>query len=457
MELLKTLAEAGAGDIQADLQTSDGSDAGSTDLNRTSDVGFNLMRNTIKTDGDISASDVRDYLERAHELNDEVDTVAYGLQTSDGSIVKVYVNEKDAVEFEKAMQDMLGLEDDIEEAINELAQRFDIVDVVWPTDTPAADDEGIPSDDLGITDDMDASLLADIDGAALAKAALDKIKNAKAEEAVEETQGDTMIGASFLKRISEEADDFDGVNDGLSIELDARQKSIFMRLRRAIDRKILNLFAMSGVPGRFLDVEGIDNTIKEAGLKLRANPTSMAAFNDFYQALGKARGLSIPSDVAVEEAVDPKMKGSLMQKMLEGVLVSLGLPESLVVQGGPPQVGLALYDTAQTIEEDSGLERLLRTLFMRLKPGVKMEESTIAEEVDAGSDQFVQAVINLAVAMGIPEKNLQFQLPMLRQAVYKKKQLLTNRANVERRIEVLTDLINQGTRQPATTQPSGTV
>ncbi len=447
MKLLKTLAESGAGEIQADLKTSDGSDAGSSDIKKTSDVGFNLMRNTINTDGEITSSDVNDYLERAHELNDEVDTVAYGLQTSDGSIVKVYVNEKDAEDFERAMQDMLGLEDDIEEAINQLAQKFDIVDVVWPNaDATLPTDDETPGDELGVTDDM--SLMADVDGAALAQAALDKIKNAKAAVA----EGEAVIGAKFLARIAEDAEDFDGVNDGLSIELDARQKSIFMRLRRPIDRKILNLFAMCGVPGRFMDVESIDSTIKEAGLGLRANPTTMSAFNKFYADLGAARGLAIKDD-SVAEAVDPELKGSMIQKMLESVLVALGLPESLVVQGGPQAVGIALYGTAAMIEEDSSLEASFRRLFMRMKPGAKMEESKLAEDVDAGSDDFTQAVIDLAIALGIPERNLQFQLPVLRRSVYTKKQSLLNRAMVISRVEALTELIKKGTRQTA--QPQG--
>jgi hypothetical protein len=135
MTLLKEFESALIGNFKADLKKSDSSDAGASDVAgkmRPNDVTFSTMRNTINSDGEVTGSDVADYLERAGELNDEVDTVPFGLETDDGDIVKVYVNAEQADAFEEKMKEMLGIEDDIEEAINKLAQDFDIVDVVWP-------------------------------------------------------------------------------------------------------------------------------------------------------------------------------------------------------------------------------------------------------------------------------------------------------------------------------------
>jgi hypothetical protein len=115
-----------------DLKKSDSSDAGAADVANKNDVSFSMMRNTINSDGEITGSDVADYLERAGELNDEIDTVPFGLETDDGDVVKVYVNAEQADAFEEEMKNVLGIEDDVEEAINKLAQKFDIVDVVWP-------------------------------------------------------------------------------------------------------------------------------------------------------------------------------------------------------------------------------------------------------------------------------------------------------------------------------------
>lgn len=165
---LKPAAEAGFSmirefNVQAALKTSDGSDAGKYDVvdraSAASDIGFNLMRNTINSSGTVTGSDVADYIERAEELNDEVDTVPFGLETDDGKIVKVYVNAEQADKFEEAMKNMLGLEDDIEEAINRLTTEFDIVDVVWPKNDDE-DGDGVPDgdEDLEIDDTSNLEL-----------------------------------------------------------------------------------------------------------------------------------------------------------------------------------------------------------------------------------------------------------------------------------------------------------
>lgn len=139
MKLLQELAN------QSNLSQADGSDAGTSDVqNKGAEVKFDLMRNTINSDGKVKGSDVANYLERAHELNDEVETVLYGLETSDGEVVKVYVDARQSDAFEAEMKKMLGMEDDIEEAINTLAAKFDIVDVIWPK---GASPEGEKSDE----------------------------------------------------------------------------------------------------------------------------------------------------------------------------------------------------------------------------------------------------------------------------------------------------------------------
>ena len=74
---------------------------------------------------------------------DDVETQAYGLETDDGQIVKVYVNKTDADKFDEVMQRVLGETDNIEDAINLIAKEVDIVDVVWPQEqTDDSDDEG---------------------------------------------------------------------------------------------------------------------------------------------------------------------------------------------------------------------------------------------------------------------------------------------------------------------------
>ena len=108
------------------------------------DVEFKQLRNNVNVGDNINQMDVSKYLDKAHEINDQVDTVAYGLETDTGKVVKVYVNASQAEAFEKAMSELLGQEDDIEAAVNTLAQKFDIVDVEWPADLNGP--EGTPVD-----------------------------------------------------------------------------------------------------------------------------------------------------------------------------------------------------------------------------------------------------------------------------------------------------------------------
>jgi hypothetical protein len=97
-----------------------------------SDVEFSRLRNNLNISDNVSAMDVDRYLDKAHELNNEVDSIVFGMETDDGSIVKVWVNAQEADNFEAALAKLLGQEDDVEKVINMLADKFDIVDVEWP-------------------------------------------------------------------------------------------------------------------------------------------------------------------------------------------------------------------------------------------------------------------------------------------------------------------------------------
>lgn len=144
---------------KVDLKNSDSTDAGTNDVTdkiKSDDIGFSLMRNAINTDGNVTGSSVANYLERAAELNDEVDTVPFGLETDDGEIVKVYVNAEQADGFELAMKNLLGIEDDIEEAINRLSTEFDIIDVVWPESDDGEDDDTTDLDNIDLDTALDS-------------------------------------------------------------------------------------------------------------------------------------------------------------------------------------------------------------------------------------------------------------------------------------------------------------
>lgn len=92
----------------------------------------------IPFDNRISNRSASNLVQQAHDSAEEVDTVAFGLELNDGEVVKVYVNAEQADDFEKAMADILGQEDDVEDAIDKMGQTFDIVSVEWPENRKAA-------------------------------------------------------------------------------------------------------------------------------------------------------------------------------------------------------------------------------------------------------------------------------------------------------------------------------
>lgn len=116
---------------------------------------------------DIKSTDITDHLKKVDDSEEEVDTVAFGLETSDGQIVKVYVNADEADAFEDKMSQMLGKVDDIDKAIEELSSEFDIVSVIKPEDFEAEGGEEVNPEEVqdngssGIENKLDEPLTDD--------------------------------------------------------------------------------------------------------------------------------------------------------------------------------------------------------------------------------------------------------------------------------------------------------
>jgi uncharacterized protein YjaG (DUF416 family) len=170
--LIKSINEdwAHAGDMKFATDVDDAAAA-------KNDVEFKQLRNNVAIGGDnVTQMDVSNYLNKAHEINDYVDTVTFGMETDEGDIIKVYINAQQADNFEAALAQLLGKQDDVEAVINVLADKFDIVDVEWPesyhhnavaqdqanadikASTDASDDK-VPTDNVPADDgEMDLSI-----------------------------------------------------------------------------------------------------------------------------------------------------------------------------------------------------------------------------------------------------------------------------------------------------------
>lgn len=122
---------------------------------------FSLLQNIHGNE--ITTGDVTNHLKQVDDAEEEVDTVAYGLETTDGQIVKVYVNAEEAEAFEDKMSQMLGKIDDIDQAIEELSDEFDIVKVVKPDDMESEGGEETDPNavDVSIENSLDEPLTDD--------------------------------------------------------------------------------------------------------------------------------------------------------------------------------------------------------------------------------------------------------------------------------------------------------
>ena len=599
--------------VQTALKSSDATDAGSTDVvdKGASDIGFNLMRNTINTNGQVTGSDVADYIERAEELNDEVETVPFGLETDDGQIVKVYVNAEQADQFEEAMKNMLGLEDDIEEAINRLTTEFDIVDVVWPRDPNAdgeeGDDEEDPDADLELDDydpeddkdfaDDEYDVIASADEPPEVDPASGKPKStpddpdpdsdstdddeesdddsdSSAEDDEEEEEEDSeddesdddddkpkkrkkkkaqpaepasaadeahipsgpvlneakntqeksmTIGSKFLSRVINEADtppdDRDGIKDGFNIPLDSQARAMAAKLKLPFAKRLVAFHYMCGIPGRYMNTAETADAIASAADMLRKKVAVRRAFVTLYTGLAAAKGFNIPQDDVEQvqeaksdakrlaaqnpekimkakealkkakqalqqhlktydggtgmrekqlraqiDAAQEKLKklteaeqldeakakrGSFIQKLLESVLVALGVPENLITTTGPAAIGTGIYQTAEMIEQDSTLERALRLLATRLDirgtDAAEPIDESLDEAVDVGNDEFIQAVVNLVSALGVPDDVIERRRQAVIMALRQKKASIRNRGQVMTMMDRLSDLVKRNT------------
>lgn len=161
----------------------------------------------LAEDADIERN-VKDQITRA-QTKDEVDTIAFGLETDDGMIVKVYVNAEHAEQFEQAMAEMLGKVDDIEEALNQLSKDIEIVDVEWPDE---AEEDG-EADEV----DPDADDELETDGSEVLNSKVHSKENKKKEAQANEqlSYGDELTMSLLEAGSNSIADQLSTVNQHL--------------------------------------------------------------------------------------------------------------------------------------------------------------------------------------------------------------------------------------------------
>lgn len=273
---------------------------------------------------------------------------------------------------------------------------------------------------------------------------------------------------TFKESSVEDAQDReDGLADGFTIPLDAQARALSNKVKLPLAKRLVALFSMAGVPGRYLNAEDSEGTILAATDMLRKRATIRKAFLEFYEKLANAKGYAVP---VVGESVSRRRhnikesefgdgivakRGQFLNKLFATVLIELGLPEALVGVTAPTAVQTGLLQTADLIDQDSSLDRALRTLALRM--GIKMddvqagvhESRKVSEAVEVGQDEFTNEIVTLVTSLGIPEDILNLRRPQLVKALRQRKRTLRNRASIQMMMGRLNRLLADNTSQNA--------
>lgn len=479
----------------------------------------------------LNQRDAADLLAQAQEKAEEVDTIAFGLELNDGEIVKVYVNVDDAEAFEKAMSELLGKEDDVEAAINDLSGEFDIVSVEWPEDRdenfvssedeapigneevpenpekenkvklafnlnepgeegedkksgeeeengkegekPGSEEEEDGLGSLGGFGDTEEESKGTEEESGSEEEATDSEKKPKAkkkkpaakkkkeEPSTKGLLGDSLESdrlwpfANFLEYLSEKED-----SDKKDDKEEAKIEDMFKTI---LQRKIIKLILLLGVPASRLAPfkTALRHGVREAAIALSNNTKGRLFANRVIgeleaivdEHLTKQQEKELASkEEDVQEAINNSLSANTIFDHLLELLVSLGVPHD-VLHTRKTALRQALRPSIAHILKHSKLRNNLGNLGKALghahhhhsskekeQPVIESLDS-LDEELNLGSDQYVQMVAKIALALGIPEENLNYRKSGLVSSLRDKKQSI-NLSAVRTRLIALAKVLS---------------
>ena len=347
-------------------------------------------------------------IDAAHEKAEQVETVLFGLELNDGAVVKVYVDATQADDFETAMADMLGQEDDVVKAINDLADKFDIVSVEWPEGSEQAasqEDHSIDSDapaevEAAGDEDNNAPKQSSIrlnfnlsksakDGEEDKEAADEKPKDDKEDDASKE--GDTEEDKP--EDDSEESDDLD-----LDAEDDTEED--------ATDDKA---------------DDSEEKPAKKKAKKKKAAPKKddkvEEEFKQFFEnyIVEKKIDDSESEEITVDTTIESLFKTS-MQKKIYQLFLHFDIPEAnLKFRKGALRYGVR--QAAITIMSNSKARVYLDKVnaeFEALHGKKKVEEETISHSLAEKQADLILAIIK---KLGLPDESLDYNRSAMQKAI----------------------------------------
>jgi hypothetical protein len=387
----------------------------------------------------LTQRDAANLIQQAQDKAEEVDTIAFGLELNDGEIVKVYVATQDAEAFEKAMSDLLGKEDDIETAINDLAGEFDIVSVEWPEDDMTGDggsssDVGDAADDAMAGEDGDGN----IDDLADKKEKKTKLgfdlNQSKEEDEKDDANADKdedNLDAPDDDKDKEEDDAFGGLDfgnkeddneekddeeDALTSPDDEEEKD---GKKKPTSKKKKKPVAASKKKGDEKLVDSIQQT-----------STSSWLFSSF---LKEEPDFGIVSEESKKEDKAEEKIEDLFKTAMQRKIILLGMPALRLSQGksllrhGVREAALGMVDNPKgriflhralkELEDILGTGEAEKAEKELAKKKDSDEKEKIDESAGQGTNVMFEHILQLLEALGVPHQLLHTRKSMLRQAL----------------------------------------
>lgn len=406
----------------------------------------------------LNHEDIMQHINRAEEDEDAVETITFGLETDNDEIVKVYVAVADADEFEKELAKLLGTEDTIEDALNELADKFDIVDVVWPEgDEEEADEEFGDDEDLKV--DFDSS--DEEDESSDETEAEDKLNSElkKDDRKDMKKEGSMPLFRSLLGESTEHASLGDNALNHLHDEAATRYQQL-----------VIEVLAGLGVPGNVVSLKRaiFKRNLRDVGQELMHNSHLriwMKRLVDRLNITDSSEKIDIEDEEDIKEnfEVDELARKSLQNKIARSIfdlISALGVPTE-AIKARRAIIKRQIMDKALEIAKDNQTKVALNMVVDAMGVGTnpKMgkqfdEPDKISEAVKLGTSSYTDAVTALLDAIGIPEANLTYQNFPLRTAIEQKRKSLQSPAVIASKMEILTKLINGSIKKPTSISQS---
>lgn len=366
-----------------------------TDVNDSAhaktDVEFRKLRNAVALNKNVTSLDVHHYLNKAHDINNAVDTVAFGIETDTTDVVKVFVNAEQADKFEEALSQTLGQDDDIENVIDKLSDTFDIVDVEWPeslyknpdeqplntTDTDQTETETEHSDEVS-EDDIEDIELAVSDTDQDSSMSINNLKKLAGKFTTKESEMQSY-GQKFKEKLlaesakrargaalSELAPNEPAAQPGMpgaeddkqddAAALADQQSEAFIKTFSSKGAKaIITLMLKMGVPLKSLKMNrgALNASVKDAAAMYTENASMRMWIKKLLTAFENA---AVKEDANFEKKFSNKY-----QKVIIEILKKLGMPEA-IERTAARQLTMGIKDTAKIAMTDSKVRMYLLAL-----------------------------------------------------------------------------------------------